>query len=348
MLNNSPQYNTINNRKIADYLLDYFSLEKSTIEKKSENYTDEERDRARTIDFGDGPRLFMAKTVINFIADRNIEPNIVTLSYDRICKKLVDEGLLVEMDKVRYSLFSLGAYITTHEYSREIAEYGGYTMLVEGFPAIRDAFFESVSRIDTMNLEEDGGFGTIFYIGNNLFVTARHVIQKGNRFKFSIRSEPAVIEDIIVSDDSKLDLAIIKVKESVSIRNLEFFRIGKGKPLDRIIAMGYPSIVGAANSVLITTAGEISGTDFNILDRRNMHIISAKIKGGNSGGPIVNSVGQVVGVVTSDEIDPVNQADAFGTAIPSEEIEKLLSHTECVKITPNYDSEWYSIPHNQI
>ncbi|MVN89359.1 trypsin-like serine protease, partial [Deinococcus sp. HMF7620] len=104
----------------------------------------------------------------------------------------------------------------------------------------------------------------------------------------------------------------------------------QGNVLDEIIAMGLPNIAHSIEATLITTSGEIVATDYIHSAGREMHVMNAKVKGGNSGGPIINRLGQVVGIVTNDEFSESNQNNVFSLAVPSKEIDKLIANINCI------------------
>jgi serine protease Do len=56
--------------------------------------------------------------------------------------------------------------------------------------------------------------------------------------------------------------------------------------------------------------------------------MSARVKGGSSGGPVINRGGKVVGIVSASPSSDSEQIDklGFGLAIPSDLIEQFLSN----------------------
>jgi serine protease Do len=78
------------------------------------------------------------------------------------------------------------------------------------------------------------------------------------------------------------------------------------------------------------TTGEIVDRAESYLGKIECLLISARVKGGNSGGPVVSKRGEVVGLVFgtpstySDAIDKLG----FGIAFPSDEICRFLSEVD--------------------
>jgi serine protease Do len=107
------------------------------------------------------------------------------------------------------------------------------------------------------------------------------------------------------------------------------------------MALGYPPIPGYPNVLsalrarvagdlseyLQSTTGDVAAVEKSFLTRVQMYLMSARVKGGSSGGPVLNKRGEVIGMVSecpssdSEEIDKLG----FGAAIASGEIEEFLS-----------------------
>jgi serine protease Do len=88
--------------------------------------------------------------------------------------------------------------------------------------------------------------------------------------------------------------------------------------------MGYPPIKGF-DSILVaetakiagylqSTTGKIVGHEESYLDRQAYLLITARVKGGNSGGPVISSEGMVCGIVAQLPADE-NGADTLGYAV---------------------------------
>ncbi|AFD27774.1 S1 family peptidase [Deinococcus gobiensis] len=334
--------------RIADTLLEYFRIENSIVDPSK--VSERDQSRIKRLDVEGQRKSLIFKNVLDFIRDKAVSPIADTLKYEYFCKKLVSEGLLVQMGQSNLNLFSVGEYLT-ESYEESIAEYGGYTLLINGFKSVRDYCIRSVTPIETYTeLEDNGehkGIGTAFYIGDNMFVTAKHVLKDTQKFRLLLDGEMLNVTNITFSDDLKLDIALISV-ESPKVLSLPAIRLGTGMVLDDIIAMGFPKITSGISEVVVTTSGEIVAEDYIYSAGRRMHIINAKVKGGNSGGPILNSLGQAVGIVTNDELDEYNQGNVFGLAVPSEEITKILNSTDKIVKPVRSHNGWSSFRKDNI
>jgi S1-C subfamily serine protease len=113
---------------------------------------------------------------------------------------------------------------------------------------------------------------------------------------------------IIVKRDPQNDMALLKV--SASAKGHAVFRASDVSHAQKILAFGYPLSDQLAGSLNVTT-GIVSNMTGPKGDIRYVQI-SAAVQPGNSGGPLVDASGQVVGLVTK-KINALSVADRSGT-----------------------------------
>lgn len=323
---------------VADLLMEFFQLNNAIINNGSSNWTTEQRDRVRLVKSGTQKIALVYRNIMDFIAEKQIQSDLDSLLFERICGQLVNNGLLIKMHDTSMSNFTVGNYVSV-DYNEDVALYGGYSMLVNGFYYIRQVFENSVLPVEVEDNQGKIGIGTAFYIGKGRFATARHVLEHMTKFRLLMDSKQLNINSVIL--DEVLDLAVIETNDEDATRKLPFIRLSVGNPLDKVMAMGYPSIDGCLNAPLITTSGEIAGIDKNYLAGESMLVISAKVRGGNSGGPVINVMGQAVGVVTNDNSNEHSSGEIFGLAIPACKILDLLDKPNSKRLTSIRIEDWH-------
>jgi S1-C subfamily serine protease len=163
----------------------------------------------------------------------------------------------------------------------------------------------------------DASMGSGFYIARDLIVTNRHVVEGAANRQVGVTNEKLgrmiraeVVATSDTSDIGSLDVALLRVEPNPAVQALSFTTTAT--ELDPVIAGGYPALVirgdAAAKRLLVdgdlTAAPQLVLTDgrINAIQTTSSGIKvmphSANISGGNSGGPLVDACGRVVGINT--------------------------------------------------
>jgi len=122
------------------------------------------------------------------------------------------------------------------------------------------------------------------------------------------------------------------------LAGLPYFRCSESGPLEEVLCLGFPPIPGfretlisdvaTVNAEIKSSTGRVVTYGTSYLDRQRYFLINARVKGGNSGGPIVNRQGYVVGILVQTPMNPedLTQLDSlgYGVATPKEEWINLL------------------------
>jgi S1-C subfamily serine protease len=143
-------------------------------------------------------------------------------------------------------------------------------------------------------VETADAFGSGFFVTTDgYFVTNRHVIEEASRIR--IRTATGVYAATVVRQDPNNDLAVLKVQGAFSAL---YVRGSTGvRTADHVATVGFPIPVlqGLAPKY---TSGEISALT-GLGDDPGAFQISVPVQPGNSGGPLVDTGGCVVGVVVA-------------------------------------------------
>ena len=177
--------------------------------------------------------------------------------------------------------------------------------------------------------------GSGFVIQQNGYIlTNYHVINKATRITVTIPGRQAVSARVVTADQEK-DLAILQV----SLSNLAALPIASSETvqvLDSITVLGYP-LPTELGTALSASDGKVNA----VREARNggtrLFQIDANVNPGNSGGPLLNNHGEVVGIIVA-KINSLQYAKENGAlperinfAIPINEAQQLLR-----KVIPNF------------
>ena len=154
-------------------------------------------------------------------------------------------------------------------------------------------------------------------------LTNSHVITDTNRIVLHLANKSTATAKVVY-DNPVLDLAIIKSDKSLpylSIGNSDELGVGQdvmavGTPLSLTLTHTFTKgIVSAVNRTLKVDGASGEGYMQNLIQH------DASLNPGNSGGPLINSKGEVVGINTLK----ISGGEGIGFAIPSKSFESLLN-----------------------
>ncbi|HUD71234.1 MAG TPA: Do family serine endopeptidase [Dongiaceae bacterium] len=199
------------------------------------------------------------------------------------------------------------------------------------------------------DIEQSGGSG--FLISDDGFIlTNYHVVEGASRIKVNLSDDRRDYTAEVVGSDPSSDIAMIKIEVP---KKLPFLTLGDSETLrigDWVMAIGNPlqyehtvtvGVVSAKGRVLRGLSRDASLDNFIQTD--------AAINFGNSGGPLVNMAGEVVGVNTA--ISSVGQGIGFAvpTSIAREVAEQLRAKGKVTRgylgitvaeVTPDVAEAW--------
>jgi Do/DeqQ family serine protease len=155
------------------------------------------------------------------------------------------------------------------------------------------------------------GSGFVFDPAGYILTNA-HVIDGANAITVTFQ-DGTILPATVVGRDKQGDLAVLKVDAGHKLAAVSFGDSGKLRVGDWVLAVGNP--FGLPGS---TSAGIVSALDRNINENAYDDFIQtdATINRGNSGGPLFNMAGQVIGV-NSAIYSPSGGSVGIGFAIPS-------------------------------
>ncbi len=145
-----------------------------------------------------------------------------------------------------------------------------------------------------------------------IVVTNNHVIDGADEITVVLQNGER-LEAELVGKDPKIDIAVLKVKSEKPLPATKWGLSDDARVGDWVIAIGNPFGLGGT-----VTAGIISarGRDINAGPYDSFIQTDAAINKGNSGGPLFNLRGEVIGINTAI-ISPTGGSAGIGFAVPS-------------------------------
>ena len=153
-----------------------------------------------------------------------------------------------------------------------------------------------------------------------IVVTNNHVIQGAEDILVSVNGTEYIAK--VIGTDPYMDLAVLQISSDEKFEPVEFGDSDKARIGDWVIAIGNPFGFGGT-----VTSGIISSRNRDIgLTRYDDFIqTDASINVGNSGGPLFNLEGKVIGINTAIIAPGQSGSIGIGFAIPSNPASKIIS-----------------------
>ena len=154
-------------------------------------------------------------------------------------------------------------------------------------------------------------------------ITNKHVINDADQIIVALQ-DGRVFEALLVGSDTLTDLAVLKINATgglptIPINNKRVPHIG-----DVVLAIGHPYNLGQTiTQGIISATGRIG---LNPTGRQNFLQTDASINHGNSGGALVNSLGELMGINTLsfDKSNDGETPEGIGFAIPFQLATKIM------------------------
>lgn len=278
------------------------------------------------------------KSVMDFCIQHfsNGQPQYQPTIVNRICKRLCDCSQL-ECVCVK-GLNGLESNYIINISNRELFKSERdrlkyyYNSMVYGFDYIYNLYGSIVVPLVWEKENGDYSAGTGFKFLNGI-VTAKHCIEDVKNLQIKgYKADDLQDKPIYISDNDGVDIAFI---ETGRIEEPQIYT-DTATVMQEVLVMGYPkipaftnfltaekaTISSKADSRITPTVGAIAAFGNEYLAKIEAMLITARIRGGNSGGPVINSYGCLVGITchipdvkpNSEEYDDLG----YGVAVPVE------------------------------
>jgi len=168
------------------------------------------------------------------------------------------------------------------------------------------------------------GLGSGFIISQDgEIVTNHHVIDGAHKVMVKL-SDGRSLEATVVGSDPLTDIALLRIEAADDLPAITFGSSDEMRAGDEVFAVGNPFGLGGT-----VTSGIVSATSRNINSGPFDDFIQtdAAINRGNSGGPLFNADGEVIGVNTSI-FSPDGGSVGIGFAVPSDLVQTIVADLE--------------------
>jgi serine protease Do len=158
---------------------------------------------------------------------------------------------------------------------------------------------------------------------SGVVITNNHVIADANEVTV-IFADGQKLKGDVVGKDEKVDVAVLRVKPDKPLKAVKFGDSEKVRVGDWVVAVGNPFGLGGT-----VTAGVISARHRNIESGPydNYFQTDAAINKGNSGGPLFNMAGEVIGINTAI-LSPSGGSIGIGFATPAATVIPVIDQLE--------------------
>jgi serine protease Do len=232
-------------------------------------------------------------------------------------------GLADLVDSVAEAVVNISATQTVEDKSAE-----NMPQLPHGTPfdEMFEEFFRNHGQMggQTPRPHKSSSLGSGFVIDSSgIVITNNHVIADANDITV-IFTDGHKLKAEIVGKDTKVDVAVLRVKSDKPLKAVKFGDSDKMRVGDGVMAVGNPFGLGET-----VTAGIVSARNRNIDSGPYDNFIQtdAAINKGNSGGPLFNMAGEVIGINTAI-LSPSGGSIGIGFATPSDTVEPVIAQLQ--------------------
>lgn len=213
---------------------------------------------------------------------------------------------------------------TNPNLSLDLSSYEGKEELSLG-----QVYDKCINSIVGISATKNGNTG--FYWGTGIIMTSdgyiitnAHIIE-GTDSAVVYTADGGEYEALLVGEDTRSDIAVLKIKAK-GLQAAEFGMSGELRVGDPVVAIGNPLGIDLSGTM---TNGIISAISRDVLyDGHYMSLLQTNtaINEGNSGGPLINMYGQVIGITNMKMVADISSAtiEGIGFAIPTTTVKDIV------------------------
>ena len=198
----------------------------------------------------------------------------------------------------------------------------------EGGLSLQAIYEKNIASVVSISCTSDNGASTgtgVVMSAKGYLVTNHHVVEDAREIQV-LFSDNRMLSATCIGSDAVSDLAVLYVESETPLTAAEFGNSSALRVGDAVVAIGDPLGIELRGTM---TNGIVSAINRDITSSgRTMTLIqtNAALNSGNSGGPLINCYGQVIGINTMKIGDYMSAAgvEGLGFAIPSTTVKEIV------------------------
>jgi serine protease Do len=221
-------------------------------------------------------------------------------------------------------LVVMGTLLTTGYFKMNQEKVNSYTLLKNSLINISKRQVDLINSMAPERKQENYASGTCFPVGlNGYFITSLHLVKSSENAFLSRTGDTTKFSASVILKDSIHDIAILKISDTtfVGFKSLPFTFYNKEINIgEYVYTLGY-----SKNDIVFNDGSISSNTGYQ--EDTTAYQLSIPANPGNSGGPIVNSNGEIIGILLAKNPNVDNATFALKSIYINNLVQELYNDT---------------------
>lgn len=185
-------------------------------------------------------------------------------------------------------------------------------------------FFFGIPQQELQPREQRAGGSGVIISKDGYIVSNNHVVEQASELKVTLHDGSTYTAKVIGTDPAT-DIALIKIDAEGELEPLEFGDSEKLKLGEWVLAVGNPfGLTSTVTAGIVSAQGRALGLTQSQMGIESFIQTDAAVNPGNSGGALINTRGQLVGINTVIK-SPTGSYTGYSFAVPSSIVSKVVS-----------------------